>query len=55
MAESTEKKTVAERVADLSDEVLERLEARQCLMPASCSIFKPRPVAPFGLWPDLWM
>ena len=29
MAESTEKKTVAERVADLSDEVLERLEARQ--------------------------
>ena len=29
MAESTEKKTVAERAADLSDEVLERVEARQ--------------------------
>lgn len=29
MAESTEKKTVAERALDLPDEVLERLEARQ--------------------------
>jgi hypothetical protein len=29
MAESTEKKTMAERAADLSDEVLERVEARQ--------------------------
>ena len=29
MAEGTEKKTVAERASDLSDEVLERVEARQ--------------------------
>ncbi|MGO8848753.1 hypothetical protein [Mycobacterium sp.] len=29
MAESTEKQTMAERAADLSDEVLERVEARQ--------------------------
>ncbi len=29
MAESTEKKTVAKRASDLSDEILEQLEARQ--------------------------